>query len=736
METITATVGSLRTFPGPRGIWCILEASNPPGTKLTGVVSKEPLVGDTFEFQGSWDSHPKYGKQFKFSNYSLREPRDIKGLRDYLARHIDGIGPHIAEAIVKAFGEKSIQVIEETPAALTSVKGITTAGAERIRESYLRVKENREVDMFFAKNGITKRMQARILTDMADEFSTSSILSVIQKNPYLLSEKVDGIGFLKSDQIANGVGIPRNAPIRIRAGAIYTLKDAASSGGHCYLPAPELLSSASKILSIEGNADILTKEIKHLVDSGRLIHDEGRFYLPKHFNAEKEIAKRLAFLLEADRKVVEADGQVTEGLDDDQARAVELALEENILIITGGPGVGKTHTVKKIIQALSPAGSIALAAPTGKAARRMSEATGKPASTIHRLLKYRPYDDEGGGAFEHNDGNPLPNATVIIDEFSMVDLPLMLSLIKALRFGTRLVMVGDKDQLPSVGPGAILGDMIESGKIPVAYLRTLHRQAAKSLININAKRINEGKKPTYDPVEPELDPDMWFVPEEDPKILKEKLAVICEKVPKNCKWVDDDNCERPFALEDVQVLCPQKRGPVGTFEMNNYLRDRVFNPHGAPIKGTIFRENDRVIQIKNNYTYGIFNGDIGTILEAGYSEDGDECLKIAFDFMDGRRVIDYGYKFIDDLAMAYALTIHKSQGSEWPVVVIPVHTTNYIMLKRNLLYTAVTRGKKMVCLAGTEKAVGIAVTTPDGRTRFTGLADALAQEAENARAKG
>jgi exodeoxyribonuclease V alpha subunit len=693
MEELTGKVASIR---GPyKGGWCVLRVQ-PGAHTVVGSFGGGVQVGDCMLFKGKWGNHPTYGKQFQSKFHQVDVPKDVAGIKEYMRRHLSGIGAKTADALVRTFGGEVLQIIEESPGRLSEIDGISREGAQRIYEQYQGIKERQGLDVFCSTNGISEAIKARLTT----RYGASKVIGVVKRNPYIIADDVHGIGFVKADNIAMGVGIKKDAPFRLRAGTIYTLKEAKTSG-HCFLTTKEFPKRASKLLDVSTESALETAISLAEADESGVTQEDERLYLDRLHYAEKHVASILASYAKSTADPIKHD--LTEEqigtLDKDQAKALELALASKICVITGGPGVGKTYTLKTILEALGDR-KIALAAPTGKAAKRMIESTGRHAATIHKLLGYNPITN----SFEFNLYNTLPADVIVIDESSMIDIELMLHLLNATRVEKhRLIFVGDKDQLPSVGPGAVLGDIIKSEKIPVAYLRTLHRQAAHSLININAQAINAGELPKFD----SDSPDMWFLEEDNAEAIPELIKDVCESIG-----------NLGFDMTDVQILCPQKKGPIGTGKLNGILQKEVFNPDGASIRGTSFRIGDRVIQLRNNYKLDVVNGDTGTITGADHA---------------GKRVgvrfsgpVDFDVEYTPDLyeqlSLSYALTIHKSQGSEYPVVVIPCHTTNYIMLRRNLLYTAITRGKQQVVLIGNWKAVRTAVKTIDGSSRNTRLA--------------
>ena len=692
METITGKIESLsKSFNG----WRFATASFGP---IVGHIPEELQPGDTCIFEGEWSTHPKYGKQFKVKQAVIEIPRDEAGIREYLARSFMWIGPTLAERLVEKFGDKLFEVIEHGSEKLSQISGITVDRAREIHEEYLRIKEDRTDDLWFAKNHITLNMRNRLLQTYGNK---KKVISTVEANPYVLADEIFGVGFKKADAIALSIGTARDSAVRVGACLRWILKEA-NSEGHCYLPQSELIGRCIEFLSCDYGQ--VFAAISDSLNSGKVTQIGEHVYNTFLYGAEIAIAKKLRALAAAPHAQIMHNLSKIEivELDEDQYAALELALKSKIVIITGGPGTGKTHTIRKIIEALGDR-KIELACPTGKASKRLSEMTEREARTIHRLLEYNP----AFWGFSRNADNPLECDTLIIDETSMIDVLLMHSLMAALTLDTQVIFVGDHHQLPSVGAGRVLSDMIESGIVPVAYLKTLHRQAAKSRINLNAKKINAGEKLVAADFSAPTDPkgDFWFVSEDSADLIPDLIVKIIQAIPEKFG----------HSLDDIQVLCPQKRGPIGTEKMNEILRP-VLNAAGQKLHGVTFQFGDRVIQMKNNYELGIFNGDIGIVdsVDKNY-------LYIDFEDLKGKREVLYPISDVGELQLAYALTVHKFQGSENPVIIMPVHTSNYMMLKRGIIYTGITRGKKLVVLVGTMKAVNLAIRTLDMSERYSNL---------------
>ena len=694
MDQITGKIESMsQAF---KNGWRILSVA--PNIAATGCIPGGIHPGDNCLFKGKWQTHPRYGKQFSISHIEVETPKDVQGIQDYLMSNFKWIGPHIAKKVVDHFGENLFDVMKNDPLTLCQISGITKSRASEISLKYIQVEESRQIDIFFSIHGVTLNMQSRLVECYG---SKEAAYKKVREDPYALADELWGVGFKKADTIALSMGTEKTSPRRIEAGIMWALKFA-EGDGHCFLPEKNLTRIAIDQLGVDGR--FFFPCLEKLYERGDLIKAGTAVYTPDMLHYEENISAKLLKLTmrKEPRMLKNLTQKDLDTLDDDQRLAVAYAVNANIQIITGSPGVGKTYMIKKIIEALGQDCDVVLAAPTGKAAKRMEEATGRTAKTIHRLLEY----DFHSGAFSRNKDLPLDCDTLIVDEASMIDVSLMYSLLDAITEKTQLILVGDKDQLPSVGPGAIFRDMIESNMIPSVFLKTLHRQAKESIIIKNAHLINNGKKIINNPD----NLDFRFIEEE----RSENIPGIIEKL---CSDLMNE-----WQCSDVQVLCPMKKGPIGTKNLNSIIRP-VFNPgfeNIRKIRGTIFHLNDRVIQIKNNYQLGIFNGDIGFVSR----QIDDE--KFIVDFNGNH--IEYPISTVDQLQFAYALTIHKFQGSESRVVIIPVHTTNFIMLKRNLLYTGITRGKELVIFVGTMKAVNIAIRTMDSSKRFTGLMEKLKGE--------
>jgi len=687
-------------------------------------VSWSPLLdaaaisaGEWITAAGDWVNDRTHGQQFKAGFLKTSAPTSVEGIEKYLASGmIRGIGPVYAKKLLRAFGEKVFDVIEAEPDRLREVDGIGPVRASRIASAWAEQKVVREIMVFLHSHGVGTARAVRIYKTYG-----ADAVQVMSENPYRLARDIRGIGFKTADAIAMRLGVDKAAMIRLRAGISYALTEAMHEG-HCGLPTGELTSLAEKLLDV--SQDLVRTALDLELADGTVIADRlgetaGVFLAGLH-RAERAIAERLLTLdkgkvpwpwIDPDKAIPWIERRTGLTLAASQKAAVGTALTSKLLVITGGPGVGKTTIVNTILRILSAKDvRLLLCAPTGRAAKRMNEATGFEAKTIHRLLEVDPK----GGGFRRDTENPLDCDLLVVDETSMVDVLLMHALLKAVPDKAALLLVGDVDQLPSVGPGQVLTDMIASGAIPVVRLTEVFRQAAKSRIIVNAHRINQGVIP--DIRIPEAESDFYFVEATDPETAVPRIIELVKtRIP------------RRFGLDpirDVQVLCPMNRGGVGARSLNIELQ-AALNPAGErKIErfGWTFAPGDKVMQIENDYDKEVYNGDIGYV-EDVEPDDGELIARF-----DGRSV-PYGFGELDALVPAYAATIHKSQGSEYPAVVIPIMTQHYTMLQRTLLYTGVTRGKRLVVLVGQKKAVAIAVRSISGRRRWSKLREWLQQAA-------
>ena len=699
------------TFHGEDSGFCVLRVKARGHRELVTVVGHAAAVaaGEWITASGEWVNDRTYGPQFRSRFLKATAPTSTEGIEKYLGSGmIRGIGPVYAKKLVRAFGEGVFDVIESEPGRLREVGGIGPVRAERITAAWAEQKAVREIMMFLHGHGVGTARAVRIFRTYG-----ADAVQVMSENPYRLARDIRGIGFRTADAIAMRLGIEKSAMIRLRAGVVHALTEAMDDG-HCGLPAEELLPAAAELL--EAPEDLVRTAIGEELAAGNVVADRvGEtpcVFLAGLHRAEHGIAERLHRIaagplpwprIDADKALPWIERRTGLELAPSQIGAIRLALASKVLVITGGPGVGKTTIVNAILRILAAKGArLLLCAPTGRAARRMTETSGLEARTIHRLLEVDP----SSGGFRRDAEHPVDCDLLVVDEASMVDVALMHALVKAVPDRAALLIVGDIDQLPSVGPGQVLADIIASGTVPVVRLTEVFRQAAESRIIVNAHRINAGDIPELDP--PEAISDFYFVPADDPEgAVPKVLELVRTRIP------------RRFGLDpvrDIQVLCPMNRGGVGARSLNIELQ-AVLNPAGerrVERFGWTFARGDKVMQVENDYDKDVYNGDIGRI------DDVDPDLGEVTARFDGRAVA-YGFGELDALVPAYATTIHKSQGSEYPAVVIPLMTQHYVMLRRNLLYTGVTRGKRLVVLVGQRKAIAIAVKAASGRRRWSKL---------------
>jgi exodeoxyribonuclease V alpha subunit len=708
------------TFHNSDNGFCVLRAKARGHRDLVTVIGHAAMIsaGEWITASGEWITDLTHGQQFKARFMRTSAPTSIDGIEKYLGSGmIRGIGPVYAKKMVQAFGEKVFDIIEAEPDRLREVTGIGVLRAKRITDAWAEQKIIREIMVFLHSNGVGTARAVRIYKTYG-----SDAVQVMTENPYRLARDIRGIGFKTADAIAMKLGIEKTAMIRVRAGISYALTEAMDDG-HCGLPTHELVPIAVELLEISKELvqTALDLELSDGTVIAATVGETPCVFLGGLYRAEQVIAERLLHLanrklpwphIDADKAVPWVEQKTGLSLAESQIAAIRLALVSKVLVITGGPGVGKTTIVNAILRILDAKGvNLLLCAPTGRAAKRMTEATGFEAKTIHRLLEVDPKV----GGFKRNGENPLECDLLVVDETSMVDVMLMQALMKAAPDNAALLIVGDIDQLPSVGPGQILADVIASRAVPVVRLTEVFRQAAQSRIITSAHRINQGSIP--DLSKPEGDSDFYFVQADDPETAVLRIIELVKtRIPQR------------FGLDpirDIQVLCPMNRGGVGGRSLNIALQ-AALNPAGerkVERFGWTFAPGDKVMQIENDYDKEVYNGDIG------YVDDVDpEAGELTASF-DGRAVV-YGFGELDTLVPAYAATIHKSQGSEYPAVVIPVLTQHYAMLQRNLLYTGVTRGKKLVVLVGQKKAVAIAARNVSGRRRWSKLNEWLAAPAE------
>jgi exodeoxyribonuclease V alpha subunit len=706
------------TYHNAENGFCVLRAKARGHRDFVTVVGHAATIaaGEWITASGEWVNDRTHGQQFKARFLRTSPPTSADGIEKYLSSGmIRGVGPVYARKLVRAFGEKVFDVIEAMPERLREVNGIGPVRAASILTAWAEQKAVREIMVFLHSHGVGTARAVRIFKTYG-----SDAIRVMSENPYRLARDIRGIGFKTADAIAMKLGIEKTAMVRVRAGISYALTEAMDEG-HCGLPTEELIPLAEKLLEVPQG--LISTALDLELQEGTVVADRvGEtpcVFLAGLHRAERIIAERLMQLandtlpwpwIDPEKALPWAEKHIGLALAESQVAAIRLALKSKVLVMTGGPGVGKTTIVKAILRILAAKGTdLLLCAPTGRAAKRMTEATGFEAKTIHRLLEIDPK----GGGFKRGDDNPLDCDLLVVDETSMVDVMLMQALMKAVPDKAALLIVGDIDQLPSVGPGQVLADVISSGAVPVVRLTEVFRQAAESRIITSAHRVNQGSIPDLSP--PGTESDFYFVPADDPETAVPRIIELVKtRIPKRF-GLD--------AIRDIQVLCPMNRGGVGARSLNIELQ-AALNPAGdrkVERFGWIFAPGDKVMQIENDYEKEVYNGDIG------YIDDVDPNASEIVTTFDGRSVT-YGFGELDMLVPAYAATIHKSQGSEYPAVVIPVLTQHYAMLQRNLLYTGVTRGKKLVVLVGQKKAVAIAVRNVSGRRRWSKLSEWLASE--------
>ena len=745
MDTLTGSVERI-TFYNPENGYSVVrlrpDRARLPGADRTGLVTvvgnlPELVPGEHLHLSGSWVNHPKHGLQFQVEVCEQVLPATVAGIRRYLGSGlIKGIGPRLAERIVSRFEARTLDVIERNPELLQEVPDIGPKRSHLIAVAWEEQKQVKEIMLFLHSHGVSTNLAIKVYKQYGDQ-----ALGVVQSDPYRLARDIYGVGFKTADRIAQALGLLPDHPSRIEAGLVYVLNEM-SDDGHVFAPCQLLTERAAELLAV--SPDLITPALERLAADDRIrqemfpIQEGGEVtnrhrgtgssrgvreapsaygqpavYLTPFYHGETGVAEKLRTLAKTSTPIrspqLKGLSQTEVILSTEQQAAIQTALTHPVSVLTGGPGTGKTTAIKALIAALEAGRKrYALASPTGRAAKRLSEATGRPASTIHRLLGYSP-----GGGFKYNADNPLPIDLLVVDEASMLDLLLANHLLKALQPGTHLLLVGDVDQLPSVGAGDVLRDVIASGLPPVTRLSAIFRQAADSNIITNAHRINQGQMPIFPKAlgaEARRPGDFFLFPAETPEEAIDWVQeVVCERIPKT------------FGLhprDQVQVLAPMYRGLVGVNALNERLQT-VLNPPDPrkPEKalfGRLFRPGDKVMQIQNNYDKDVYNGDIGHLVDLDLVE---HSLSVTF---DDRRVT-YDWSETDQLVLAYAVSVHKSQGSEFPAVVIPLVTSHYMMLQRNLLYTAITRARQLCVLVGSRRAIGIAVRNNKVAHRYTAL---------------
>lgn len=726
METLAGYIDHIIYRNADNGYTVLVLVTQEEEITCVGTFS-EVSEGESIEVVGDYISHPTYGRQLKVERYMEKAPTDELSIERYLGSGaIKGIGAALAARIVRRFKMDTFRIIEEEPERLAEIKGISERGAMEISNQVAEKRDLRQAMIFLQKYGISLNLAVKIYQEYGQE-----VYGILQENPYRLADDISGVGFRIADEIAKRVGIRTDSDFRIRSGILYTLIQA-SGEGHTYLPEQQLTARASELLEVE--PEYIEKHYMDLAIERKLIlkqqGEETQIYAASVYYTEANTAIMLKGLdisydvtdAEIAQRLAQIENRTGMQLDEHQQEAVTEAVRNGLLIITGGPGTGKTTTINSIIKYFELEGlDIFLAAPTGRAAKRMSEMTGYEAKTIHRMLELNG-GMEGNAGFERNENNPLETDVVIVDEMSMVDIHLMNALLKAMVAGTRLILVGDVNQLPSVGPGSVLKDIIDSGRFHVVQLTKIFRQASQSDIIVNAHKINRGEEVSLD----NKSMDFFFLKRyEADVIINVVLQLITQKLP---KFVN-------AAAYDIQVLTPMRKGNLGVERLNVILQ-KFLNPPAVDKKekeygDRVFREGDKVMQIKNNYQLeweilskygfavdrgtGVFNGDTGIIREINEYK---ETITVVY---DEDKVVEYPFKLMEELELAYAITIHKSQGSEYPAVVIPLLSGPRMLMNRNLLYTAVTRARKCVTLVGNEKCFFEMVQNVTEQTRYSGL---------------
>jgi len=728
MEQLKAIVERI-TFANEDNGFSVIKVKSAGNPDLITVVGRFAAInpGASAEFYGEWTVDAKYGRQFSASSYRETMPATLAGIEKYLGSGlIKGVGPVYARKIVRRFREQTLSVIENTPRRLTEVEGIGERRVDMISKAWQEHREIKNVMIFLQEHGVSTTYAIKIFK----QYGEKSIRNV-RENPYRLADDIWGIGFVTADKIAQKLGLPHDSAVRCAAGIEYALNKF-SDDGHCYAEAGELLESAEKMLEVDPS--LCKSALKQLVESGKIIAEEGdKLYLPPFFHSESGVARLIAKIIcsgdceKSDSG--DADGvggahadllaRIDDGIkwteaassvryDNIQKEAVRAALTNRFMVLTGGPGTGKTTTTRAIINVCERFGArVLLAAPTGRAAKRLSETTGREAKTIHRLLEIKPPD-----GYKRNQDNPLNCDVLIIDEASMLDIILTNSLLKAVPEGASVILVGDVDQLPSVGPGSVLRDIIDSGAVRTVELNKIFRQAQYSDIIKNAHKVNAGIFPH---IKNGADTDFFFIEKDEPAEIVNTIKELChERLPKYYGV---------NPIEDIQVLSPMTRGETGTAQLNAALQE-LLNTESVSIKyGSVtYKLGDKVMQVRNNYDKSVFNGDIGRISSI---DTEDRTLLIRFDGTD----VEYDISELDEIALAYAVTVHKSQGSEYPIVVCPVTTQHFMMLQKNLIYTAITRAKKVLVLVGAKKALAIAVNNKKSAERKTLLSQRIRKQA-------
>lgn len=728
METVDGTVKSV-VFRNDETGFTILHVTPAETDGAFRLAAREITVlgtcaaaweGEELHATGAWVDDPVRGRQFKAKSVECIPPKSVEGVRRYLASGlIRGIGPVLANRIVDRFGAETIDVLDHHSGRLREIPKVGPKKIASIVQGWREGKGTREVMIFTQTYGISAGKAAKIYRTYGPDS-----VAIIKRDPYRLCRDIWGIGFATADRIALAVGLPKDSPLRARAAIVFTLRTEADEAGHCWTSEPDLLLHAQELVGI--SVETLAEALKHELDAGRVVKEGDRLYLRDLWVAERRVAAKLKDLLasppafapiDPDRAVAWWERKTGFTLAPAQLRAVRASVGSKVSIVTGGPGVGKTTIIRALVEIFQARTgvhkiTVQLGAPTGRAAKRMAESTGAPAQTLHRLLKYNPQTN----AFTYNEERPLAGDVFIFDEMSMVDIRLMADLVVALPRRATLILVGDTDQLPSVGPGNVLRDLIASQTIPTSQLTEIFRQDSSGLIVRNAHHVNAGE-----PFETRAGAsDFYFVAQDDPaKALDLVLDFMVTRIPRHFHLEP---------LQDVQVLTPMRRNLLGAENLNAAIQKRLNGAGPGVVRGGMeFRAGDRVMQLRNNYDKDVYNGDVGFVQSV---EPAERTLVVLFD----GRPVEYRAADLDELTLAYATTIHKSQGSEYPAVIVLLHRQHYMMLQRNLLYTAITRGKKLVLVIGSPWAVKQAIETNVVRARRTSLAERMRGDAGGAAA--
>ncbi len=708
MDEIFGYIESVVFSSGEDG-FSVARLKEPKKKELTCIVGSMPSIqpGESIRCKGLWKRHPQHGMQFEVKHFELESPADLVGIQKYLeSGMIKGIGPAYAGRIVTAFGTDTLHILDKYPERLLEVSGIGAKRIDKIKECWKEQRQIREVMIFLRSHGVSPAFAHKIFKTYGDQS-----IEKVKNNPYALAKELHGVGFKMADSIARNLGIAEDADVRIDAGIEYVLWELTNEGHVCY-PRLEFLPIAKGMLNCEHS--VIENRLEHLFKKGHIVKEKDLIWVKPLYLCETGIARELERLkngctclraIDVEKALEWVEKKLGIELAPEQKNAVKEAVQGKIHIITGGPGTGKSTITKAILaisEKLTP--RILLAAPTGRAAKRMSEITQKKATTLHSLLEM----DFKGGGFKKNRQNPLECDLIIVDEASMIDTQLMYHVLKAIPSHARVIIIGDIDQLPSVGPGNVLRDMIASERLAVTRLTQIFRQAAGSRIVTNAHKINAGEMPDLD-YAPKS--DFSFIYAEDPEeILSQIVSLVKTRLTKAFRF---------HRFDDIQVLSPMRKGIIGCENLNVILQKEL-NPRPDPLMhmGRHFCIGDKVMQIKNNYTKDVYNGDVGKIVEINPD---DSTVKVVFD----EKSVAYDFSELDEVVLAYAVSIHKYQGSECPCVIIPIHTSHFKLLYRNLLYTGITRGKKLVVLVGSKKAVSMCIKNEEVRKRYSGLKDAI-----------